>query len=128
MRLYLVDGYVSQQVIKEFESHARVPHRYVYEHIIDAHDHPVRWCLELFRAFATIEDSGFPYNRAVLTNCVDCLTYAGKCYDGRFDVFLWVPSKSAFCRVDELTDRHLRQGNNILKLYLNGEFDVRGDY
>lgn len=59
----------------------------------------------------------------VITDRTVALIQTGACWDeDHFDVFLYRPSTGDFVRIDKLTDRALRPGNNIMKLYLNHEF------
>lgn len=59
----------------------------------------------------------------VITDKTSALIQAGVCWDeSHFDIFVYMRNTGDFVRVDKLTDRVLRPGNNIMRLYLSHEF------
>ena len=65
-------------------------------------------------------------NAIILTNSLVALNhkYGWNKEDGCTDIYFYVESKHDFVRCDELTEREIREGHNIMKMYLNGAFDL----
>lgn len=62
----------------------------------------------------------------VLTNSIIALNhrYGWNEKENHTDIYFYVKSKHDFVRCDKLTDREIREGHNIMKMFLNGEFDL----
>jgi hypothetical protein len=62
----------------------------------------------------------------VLTNSLVALDhrYGWNEKENHTDIYFYVESKHDFVRCDELTEREIREGHNIMKMFLNREFDL----
>ena len=63
---------------------------------------------------------------AVLTNSIIALDhmYGWNEKENHTDIYFYVKSKHDFVRCDKLTKREIREGHNIMKLFMGGEFDL----
>ena len=68
----------------------------------------------------------FGENTTILTNSLVALDhrYGWNKEDGHTDIYFYVESKRDFVRCDELTEREIREGHNIMKMFMNGAFDL----
>ena len=66
------------------------------------------------------------YDCILLTNSLVSLNhkYGWNKKENHTDIYFYVESKHDFVRCDELTEREIREGHNIMKMFLNGEFDL----
>lgn len=62
----------------------------------------------------------------VLTNSLVALDhrYGWNEKENHTDIYFYVESKHDFVRCDELTEREVRRGHNIMKMFMNGAFDL----
>lgn len=62
----------------------------------------------------------------VLTNSLVALDhrYGWNTKENHTDIYFYVESKHDFVRCDKLTDREIREGHNIMKMFMNGEFNL----
>ena len=62
----------------------------------------------------------------ILTNSLVALDhkYGWNKKENHTDIYFYVESKHDFVRCDELTDREIREGHNIMKMFMNGAFDL----
>ena len=65
-------------------------------------------------------------NAIILTNSLVALDhrYGWNEKEHHTDIYFYVESRQDFVRCDELAGREIRQGHNIMKMYLNGAFDL----
>ena len=65
-------------------------------------------------------------NAIILTNSLVALDhrYGWNEKEHHTDIYFYVESKHDSVRCDELTEREIREGHNIMKMYLNGAFDL----
>lgn len=71
-----------------------------------------------------VEDLG--YNTTILTNSLVALDhrYGWNNEEGHTDIYFYVESKHDFVRCDKLTEREIHEGHNIMKMFMNNEFDI----
>lgn len=62
----------------------------------------------------------------ILTNSIIALDhrYGWNEKENHTDIYFYVESKHDFIRCDELTEREIREGHNIMKMFMNGAFDL----
>lgn len=62
----------------------------------------------------------------LLTNSLVTLDhkYGWNNEENHTDIYFYVESKHDFVRCDELTEREVRRGHNIMKMFMNGAFDL----
>lgn len=62
----------------------------------------------------------------ILTNSLVALDhkYGWNEKENHTDIYFYVESKHDFVRCDELTEKEIRKGHNILKMFMNGVFDL----
>ena len=68
----------------------------------------------------------FGEDTVILTNSLVALDhkYGWNKKENHTDIYFYVKSKRDFVRCDELTDREIREGHNIMKMFMNGVFDL----
>lgn len=66
------------------------------------------------------------YDCILLTNSLVALNhkYGWNKEDGCTDIYFYVALKRDFVRCDKLTDREIREEDNIIKMFMNGVFDL----
>ena len=66
------------------------------------------------------------YDCVIFTNSLVALDhrYGWNEKENHTDIYFYVKSKRDFVRCDELTDREIREGHNIMKMFMNGVFDL----
>ena len=66
------------------------------------------------------------YDCVIFTNSLVALDhrYGWNKKENHTDIYFYVESKHDFVRCDELTDREIREGHNIMKMFMNGVFDL----
>lgn len=66
------------------------------------------------------------YDCILLTNSLVALDhrYGWNKKENHTDIYFYVESKHDFVRCDELTEREIREGHNIMKMFMNGAFDL----
>ena len=79
---------------------------------------------EKLGALANLEQHGSPVY--VLTNSLLALshTYGWDEEENHTNIYLWVEDLDKYVRIDDLTDKDIRQAHNIEKMYIAGAFDV----
>ena len=62
----------------------------------------------------------------ILTNSLVALDhrYGWNKKENHTDIYFYVESKHDFVRCDELTEKEIREGHNIMKMFMNGAFDL----
>lgn len=62
----------------------------------------------------------------ILTNSLVALDhrYGWNKKENHTDIYFYVESKHDFVRCDELAGREIREGHNIMKMFMNGVFDL----
>ena len=62
----------------------------------------------------------------ILTNSLVALDhrYGWNEKENHTDIYFYVESKHDFVRCDELTEREIREGHDIMKMFMNGDFDL----
>lgn len=65
-------------------------------------------------------------DEAVLTNSIVALDhkYGWNKKENHTDIYFYVKSKRDFVRCDKLTEKEIRKGHNIMKMFMNGAFDL----
>ena len=65
-------------------------------------------------------------DETILTNSLIALDhrYGWNKKEHHTDIYFYVESKRDFVRCDELAGRKIREGHNIMHMYLNGAFDL----
>ena len=68
----------------------------------------------------------FGEDTAILTNSLVALDhrYGWNEKENHTDIYFYVESKHDFVRCDELTEREIREGHDIMKMFMNGDFDL----
>ena len=68
----------------------------------------------------------FGEDAAILTNSLVALDhrYGWNKKENHTDIYFYVESKHDFVRCDELAGREIREGHNIMKMFMNGVFDL----
>lgn len=68
----------------------------------------------------------FGEDTTVLTNSLVALDhrYGWNEKENHTDIYFYVESKHDFVRCDKLTEREIREGYNIMKMFMNGAFDL----
>lgn len=68
-------------------------------------------------------------NMSILTNSVLALdhNYAWDEKENHTEIYLYVRKLQKYIRIDRLTEKELREGHNIMKMYLAGSFDLTGE-
>lgn len=66
------------------------------------------------------------YDCVIFTNSLVALDhrYGWNKKENHTDIYFYVESKHDFVRCDELAGREIREGHNIMKMFLNGAFDL----
>lgn len=64
-------------------------------------------------------------NATILTNSLIALDhrYGWNEKEKHADIYFYIESKQDFVRCDRLTEREIHKGHNIMKMFLNGEFN-----
>ena len=62
----------------------------------------------------------------ILTNSIVALDhrYGWNEKENHTDIYFYVESKHDFVRCDELTEKEIRKEHNIMKMFMNGVFDL----
>lgn len=62
----------------------------------------------------------------ILTNSIVALDhrYGWDEKENHTDIYFYVESKHDFVRCDELTEKEIRKEHNIMKMFMNGAFDL----
>ena len=62
----------------------------------------------------------------LLTNFLAALDhrYGWNEKENHTDIYFYVESKHDFVRCDELTEKEIRKGHDIMKMFMNGAFDL----
>ena len=62
----------------------------------------------------------------ILTNSLVALDhrYGWNKKEHHTDIYFYVKSKRDFVRCDELTEKEIREGHNIMKMFMNGVFNL----
>ena len=62
----------------------------------------------------------------ILTNSIVALDhkYGWNEKEHHTDIYFYVKAKHDFVRCDELTEKEIRKGHNIMKMFMNGVFDL----
>ena len=70
----------------------------------------------------------FGEDTTVLTNSLAALDhkYGWNKKENHTDIYFYAESKYDFVRCDELTEKEIREGHNIMKMFMNGAFDLEG--
>lgn len=68
-------------------------------------------------------------NFAIVTNSILALdhAYGWNHSENHTDIYLYVVPLKDYVRIDKLTEKELREGHNIAKMYLAGIFDFTGE-
>lgn len=68
----------------------------------------------------------FGKDTTILTNSIVALDhrYGWNEKENHTDIYFYVESKHDFVRCDELTEKEIREGHNIMKMFMNGVFDL----
>lgn len=68
----------------------------------------------------------FSEDCTVLTNSLVALDhkYGWNKKENHTDIYFYIESKHDFVRCDELTEREIREVHNIMKMFVNGAFDL----
>ena len=119
MKVYFYDGVLEDAFVMECfpeDADAQIFH-------VDARYGPKKNMKKL-KTLANIEQYGSPVY--VLTNSLLALshTYGWDEEGNHTNIYLWVEDLDKYVRIDNLTDREIRQGHNIAKMYLAGTFSV----
>ena len=87
-------------------------------HCLSAADGPT-WDLSWMERYYAVKPTG-----AVITNSVIILnnTYAWNDKTNSCDIWFWKNGK--WVNIQDTTEREIRQGHNIMHMYLNGAFDL----
>jgi hypothetical protein len=106
MRIYFEDGTLSRPSGPNYQ----------YDYIVDAREGYAR-NMRRFNAIKNLENDAIVY-----TNSLVALDnrFAWNSELGVPEVYLVVKDK--FVRIDQLTDRKLKEGHNLMNLYIAGEF------
>lgn len=66
------------------------------------------------------------YDCIILTNSLVALShkYGWNKENGCTDIYFYVESKHDFVRCDELTEKEIRKEHNIMKMFMNGAFNL----
>lgn len=66
------------------------------------------------------------YDCVIFTNSLVALDhrYGWNKKENHTDIYFYVESKHDFVRCDELAGREIREGHSIMKMFLNGAFDL----
>lgn len=107
MKIYFEDGILRSHHLQEKEVNWRIYADYGYSHCIK----------QLDMLLETVPDS------IVYTNFLPALSgkYAWNKEEGQHDIYLR-NADGEFVRIQNLTNRELREGHDIMKMYMNGEF------
>ena len=68
----------------------------------------------------------FGEDTVILTNSLVALDhrYGWNEKENHTDIYFYVESKHDFVRCDKLTEREIREGHDIMKMFMNGVFDL----
>lgn len=68
----------------------------------------------------------FGEDTIILTNSIVALDhrYGWNEKENHTDIYFYVESKHDFVRCDELTEKEIRKEHNIMKMFINGVFDL----
>lgn len=68
----------------------------------------------------------FGEDTTILTNSIVALDhrYGWNEKENHTDIYFYVESKHDFVRCDELTEKEIRKEHNIMKMFMNGAFDL----
>lgn len=66
------------------------------------------------------------YDCVIFTNSLVALDhrYGWNEKENHTDIYFYVESKHDFVRCDELAGREIREGHSVMKMFLNGAFDL----
>lgn len=108
MKIYFEDGQLLKQSSLPFK----------YDHKIDAAE-GYSYCDDALE-YLRVNDS----TSVVYTNTIVALNreYAWNRDYGVFEIYMRCGDDNAFHRIDELTQRELREAHNIMKMYMANEF------
>lgn len=113
MKILFYDGYLEPKFIN-FDAFDK----YRISIVLDAMMGPTKVSHYLKENF-----TGEP-ETTVLTNSLICLDhrYGWNKQENHTNIYFWVESKEDFVRCDQLAEREIRYGHDIMKMYMNGEF------
>ena len=82
-------------------------------------------CIHLNACKTTVYEYDGEY-AAIFTNSLVALDhrYGWNEKENHTDIYFYVESKQDFVRCDKLTEREIREGHDIMKMFMNGEFDL----
>ena len=108
MKIYFEDGELLPQYMLPFK----------YDHVVDAGD-GYSFCEDAFEYLRLNDPMSVVY-----TNMITALdrSYAWNSDYGVFEIYMRCGEDKAFHRIDELTQRELREAHNIMKMYMANEF------
>lgn len=108
MKIYFEDGQLLPQRILPFK----------YDHKIDAAE-GYSFCEDALEYLRINEPDSVVYTNTIAALCH---TYAWNEDCGVFEIYMRCGEDKAFHRIDELTQRELREPHNIMKMYMANEF------
>lgn len=119
MNVYFYDGPLSEAPAVELVDKSRY---------IDAGDGPTA-NLSALAFLTTYAESNGSFEMNVLTNSILALDheYAWDEIENHTAIYLYVRKLQKYIRIDRLTEKELREGHNIAKMYLAGAFDLTGE-
>lgn len=108
MKIYFEDGHLLPPHLLPFK----------YDHAIDAAE-GYSFCDDALEYLRVNEPTSVVY-----TNTLVALNhkYAWDKDHGVFEIYMRCGEDKAFHRIDELTQRELREAHNIMKMYMSNEF------